>query len=857
MINLGKHCRWVILSVLILGILVSPGIIKDAGSEELENWPLWPTSPYLNTVFEKYTVPYPPLAFTIVGQDRDFLAWVITQEQTELPYSWGSVLYLSNLLTGVVSSSEEEDEDTFFTGSNIMKMVNKGDPTSFGTVIHDNFTSFIIPAHDPDWTVVSYDIGGSFGSSMDIANQYMPAEWWTGWFSWASSESPVKGPGNAYVVCDSGHAAPVLNWIDNIWVEEMPGFSAFKTYLSQNIYGSASTKWGDAVLYITTNEGWLHMIRTNTAYDYFQSRFTAMPTPAFQFSPYHYYYYEEYGYFPRLTTLDGFIGIGDIEIDGSIDDGGADNWRRVLFGSTGMGNSLVAKSPVSAEEDIWDKELDAVINSDDVNIFAMSGDYPSIAEGHSFGLYAVTVAEYPDVTPSSPELLWSISNAYWENNGSTEGAIAIDGNMYSREEVVSSTDYSGYLDLKLSLTRPTIGLVESGDNGRIWGEIMVGVDSGDNFNIYHIDANTGKLLYDPILLCHALDYYEGSNIAYWDTDYEAGFPTRLAPIAHNVDDVSGGAATLNLQSRAVLDEVYIHLSNGNLYVWSPQEYVSNDEGPLHLMKMYYQMSLKKTLGINAYSKSQLGAASMQDMDATYMRTSINNGNSTSTYHRFVALVIKDGEGEYDPDTDTETKDDIRLLLVLDITNIRKYVEQNNDVITLDPAALGRGNQTVILPLTTAYEGSDYRYGWQMYLAGADPSTDKYWNQDIAISSPIFYNGRLVLASYEPDNNQSHIYVLPITKENIDYLANTVSPTGETYLKQAADSYALEEGATIITYPGIEFTGGAAIDEQGNVYVGTSDGSVISEDISGLLPPLPGSGSAYEGEGDVLYWKVIE
>ncbi|MBN1333085.1 MAG: hypothetical protein JW971_04905 [Synergistales bacterium] len=692
---------------------------------------------------------------------------------------------------------------------------------------------------------------------MDIANQYMPDDWWTAWKSWASSNSPGKGPDNAYPVCDSGHAAPVLNWIDNIWVEEMPGFPAFKTYLSQNIYGSSSSmKWGDAVLYISTNEGWLHMISTNTSSDYFESRFTAMPTPAFQFSPYHYYYYEQDGYYPRLTTLDGFIGIGDIEIDGSNNDGGADNWRRVIFGSTGMGNTLVPKDDAVSGSDIWDKELAEVTGSEDINVTAISGEPPTNLDGHSFGLYAVTVAEDTGVTPSSPELLWSISNAYWLDNGSIEGSIAINGNMYSREAVLSSLDYSGYLDLKLSLTRPTIGLVESGDLGRIWGEIMVGVDSGDNFNIYHIDANTGKLLYDPIRLCHALDYYEGSNIAYWDTDYEAGFPTRIAPIAHNVNDISGGATTLNLQSRAVLDEVYIHLSNGNLYVWSPQEYIDNDEGPFHLMKMYYQMSLKKTLG-GDYGKSQLGAASMQDMDATYMRTSINNGSSTQTYHRFVALVVKDGEGEYDPETDTETKDDIRLLLVLDITNIRKYVEENNTPIVLDPAALGRGNQTVILPLTTAYSGSDYRYGWQMYLAGADPSTDKYWNQDIAISSPIFYNGRLVLASYEPDNNQSHIYVLPITKENIDYLANTVSPTGETYLKQAADSYALNEGATIITYPGIEFTGGAAIDEEGNVYVGTADGGVISEDISGLLPPLPGSGSAYEGEGDVLYWKVIE
>ncbi len=844
-----------ICSLLIGLAFVLYPLTKFSHAVDLENWPVWPVSPYLNTVFEKYTVPYPPLSFTIVGQDRDFLAWVITEENIEnTNESWGSVLYLSNLLSSNVESSDETG--TFFADrNNIKAMKNTGLATSF-TSDGSDFTPLILPSHVPVWTVAFYDIDSETYSA-DIANQYMPYSWWDSWLAWASFDDDRlagKGLGGAYSVCDSGHAAPVLNWIDNIWVEEMAGFSDFKSYLSQSVYNPVSDPWGDAVLYITTNEGWIHMISTNEG-DYFQSRYTAMPTPAFQFSPYHYYYYEKNGYFPHLTTLDGFIGIADIESS-------PENWRRVLFGSSGMGNKLVAKGDVDSVPDIWDKELSEIL-SPDIDVTEISGDVPSLGNGHSFGHYAVTVAEDPDITPSSPELLWSISNSYWLNNGSTEGVIAINGELHSRDDFATSQDYDyrGYLDLKLSLTRPTVGLVENSGNDRLWREVMVGVDSGDNFNIYHIDANTGKLVEAPIPLCHALEYYDGSDIAYWDTDYEAGFPTRIAPIAHNEDDISGGATTLNLQSRAMLDEIYIHLSNGNLYVWSPQQDLNKEEsletpeGPLLLMNMYYQMSLKKTLG-GDYSKAQLGAASMQDMDATYMRTSVNNEENIQTYHRFLALVVKDGAGEFDPETGVETKSDIRLLLVLDVTNIRKYME-NNTPIVLDPAALGRGNQTVILPLTMDYEGSDYRYGWQMYLAGADPATDKYWNQDIAVSSPIFYNGRLVLASYEPDNDQSHIYILPITKENIDLLADTTSPTGETYLKQAGDSYALEEGGTIITFEGIEFTGGAAIDEEGNVYVGTADGGVISQDISDLLPDLPGSGSAYQGQGDILYWKVIE
>ena len=834
---------WCLLSVM---------ICMPAFSDVLDNWPLWPSSPYLNLAFQKYTRPYPPLSFTIVGQDRDFLSWVITVENPEpddtYDASWGSVLYLSNLAetNDVVSS----DTDNPFYQGDTTAMPETGPGSEFLSLQPSDLEALILPSHVDSWAHATFT--GSPASG-DIANQYVPSSWLDSWRD-EFALAQAKGPGGNYFIADSGHSSPVLNWVDNYWVDTIEGFSQFENYLNQ---AYQDEYWGDAILYLATNEGWVHAISTNESY-YFEEKWSVMPLPALQLSPYHYYYRQENGsYYPRLTLMDGFLNIGDIEVSPGV-------WRRVLLGTTGMGSSLKAKADAAtSNDDIWDLEVHS-ISSDITAVNEISGDQPVITDGHTFGLYAITVAESADVTPNDPELLWSISNAYWRENGVAKGKIFIDGVPYSRSDLVYSNDYGGYLDLKMSLSRPVTGFVEDSSGNRLWREILVGIDSSDHFSIYNIDANTGRLVQDPIELCQALDYYSGSNIAYWDTDYEAGFPTRVGAIAHNENDVPGGGATLDLQTKAVMNEIYIHLSNGNLYVWSPQEDMDNGvaaEGPKLLMKMYYQMSLKKTLG-GDYSKAQLGAASMQDFDATYMRTSVNNEGNLQTYHRCLALVIKDGEGEYDADTDTETKDDIRLLLLLDITNILKYAEDHPDQpIILDPASLGRGNQTVILPLTTDYSGGDYRYGWQMYLAGADPATDKYWNQDIAISSPIFYNGRLVLASYEPDNNQSHIYVLPITKEDIDYLASKPvdpdNPTGDTYLKQAADSYALQEGATIITFEGIEFTGGAAIDEEGNVYVGTADGSMIRQDISALLPPLPGSGSAYVGSGDILYWKVIE
>lgn len=852
MIRKGTCFSRMRMSTVLIGCLFILVLCLPAFPEVLDNWPLWPSSPYLNIAFEKYTRPYPPLSFTIVGEERDLLSWVITVENPEpddtYEASWGSVLYLSDL-TGTNNVVSSDVDNPFYLGSQSI-MVSPGTGFDLSGLHSTDFEQLIIPSHVQIWTHATFSGNPASG---DIANQYLPTGWLDDWRS-NFAVAQVKGPGENYIIADSGHSSPVLNWVDNYWVDTIEGFAEFEDQLDQAYLDEG---WGNAILYLATNEGWVHAISTSSS-SYFQEKWSLMPLPALQFSPYYSYYKQENGsYYPRLTLLDGFLNIGDIEVSQGV-------WRRVLFGTTGMGVSLKAKSDAtSSNDDIWDLEIHE-ISTDIVGVNEISGDRPVVTDGHTFGLYGITLAESTDITPANPELLWSISNSYWKENGVAKGKVFIDGSSYSRASLQSSTDYSGYLNLKMALSRPVIGFVQDSSGNRLWREILVGVDSSNYLNIYYIDANTGRLVQNPIQLCQALDYYSGSDIAYWDTDYEAGFPTRVAAIAHNENDQSGGGVSLDLQTKSVMNEIYIHLSNGNLYIWSPQEDLDNGiaaDGPQLLMKMYYQMSLRKTLG-GDYGKAQLGAASMQDFDATYMRTSVNNDGNIQTYHRFLALVVKDGEGEYDPETDTETKDDIRLLLVLDISNILKYSEEHPDhPIVLDPASLGRGNQTVILPLTTDYSGGDYRYGWQMYLAGADPATDKYWNQDIAVSSPIFYNGRLVLASYEPDNNQSHIYVLPITKEDIDYLASKLldpsDPSGDTYLKQASSSYALQEGATIITFEGVEFTGGAAIDEEGNVYVGTADGTMIQQDIRGLLPPLPGSGSAYVGSGDILYWKVIE
>jgi len=825
----------------ILTVLVCFSVISmscPCYADTLDEWTLWPSSPYLGAVFEKYNRPYDPLAFTIVGQDRNFLSWTIIMANSSYDYesSWASVLYLSNLNSDPPEVTSSDSGTSPFYSGTLKYMIHDGhsgyDFSTSSYVGTDDMKDFVIPSYSQEWS--SADIVESGVSSVDIiANQTFP--WGEEWLNFLTQQS--RGPDPKYYIADSGHSAPVLTWTDNYWVSEMEGINNGENFFNYLDSVYSSENWGEAVLFYMTNEGWVHMLGTDTESGYFSEKIATMPLPMMQFSPYYEHFKQEYGYYPRLTLADGMIEAVDIEASPG-------HWRRVLLGSSGMGSRLIPKSPALEDQvDIWDLETEQ-------DIQYIHGEQPVYAaDAHSFGLYALNVAESPDITPSSPELLWSVSNAYW---GENEGVIIRNGSIQEHSAITSgNTALYGYKDLKMSLSRPTAGFTEDpSDSSRTWNEVIIGIDRDHDFNAYVIDPNTGGLLADPVFLSSSLDFGDGVLTPYWDTDYEAGFPTRCGAVASNL---SGSKYSLQLQNNAQLNEIYIHLSNGKLFQWDIQEWSENGTGPRLVMEMYYQMSLKNAIG-NDYKKTALGAASMQDFDATYKRTAINE-DSGEAYHRFVAFVVKDGTGEYDEETSLETKDDIRHLVVLDITNILKHYDNNGDLIILDPAAFGRGNQTVILPLTTEQDGSDYRYGWQMYLAGADPSEEKYWNQDIAISSPIFYYDRLILASYEPDTNNSHIYVLPISKEDMDYLA---SDPGGNRLRKSGNSYYLEEGGTILTYDDTQFAGGAAIDEEGNIYVGTSDGDMVERNLGEFLPSLNASGgSGYVGSGDILYWKVVD
>ena len=837
------------------------GLIVASPAETLPDWPLWPKDPHLNIVFQKYITPYEPLAFTTIGENRGFLTWVVVHEN---PYpktggiytyneAWGGELFISDLaLSGGVKSSQSEpcsfftgEEKVMFDGSTFLDL-------NSDTVDMADWKGYLLPNYvAAGWTAVNPE-----GSSADIANEYFSPAVSLEWHDFLTGN--VKGhPGDPglFKIADSGHSSPVASLVDDYWVAGMDGFSAFRTYLAGRY---AVEHWGDAIIYLQSNEGWIHAIGTEKGINYFRGKWSIMPMPSFIFSPFQADYKKHNGYFPHLTLLDGPINVGDIELD---DTPGV--WRRVLYGSTGLGVDLIAKpdAVVGDNDDIWDYETGLQVDT-------ISGDRPDV-KGHAFGLYALDVAQQSDsISPANPKMLWSVCNTYW---GSDAGKLFVGKGAYDASSAPS--EYRGYMDLKASVARPITGFVTQTGGGRRWKELLLGIGRNNYFNIYAINANTGAVGTEDVfpLIC-ATDFGndgDSKTVPYWDIDYESAFPSRIAAVATNDFNGPYGSSKLSLQTEANLREVYVHLSNGDLYLINPQEMHDNPPSysPILLAEMYYNLNFSKTklpdLYNGDYKNTLLGAASMQDLDATYMLTAEGEDSGERKYHRFLALVIKVGTRFFDPDgtLSDETSDDMRMLVVLDITNILNKETAAGRHLVLDPATWSRGNDTAIFPLV----GDDYTYGWMMYLAGGLARNSKYWQEDIAISSPIFYCGRLILATYEPQSSASHIFVLPITKENMDEMAND---SLEARLKQVGIDYSLvvddpetdEHEGVLIAYDNVKFAGGAAMDDSGNIYVGAiSDGSytTLSENLGDMLPDEFSPKNSYNGHGDTIYWKVIK
>jgi len=780
-------------------------LISKSGGTGVSNvtgWPLWPTSP---TGYEGSIV-FDPLSFTIVGGDRKLLSWA-----KPIPHDvffWNGNLFLSDLDAGVVNDAISSGDVVF--GSRNLQYSLGSDSTGSslsGISVSVLQSMATVPEYVEHWQIVN---------SKDISNQYFPH---TG--NWTSFLEGKKGSSNAYLG-DPGHASAVLVWPENIWLEQMSGYAGgdhpYKDFLN-DVWSSDIV--GDALLCLSTNEGFVHGFGTEP----FSEKWALIPVPALQHALYQKHLWSTNGdtHPPRLNLLDGPLGFGDIESEQG-------TWRRIIVGSSGSGMHLVNKP-----EEAWTNESGDIHTSDvDQMIPSYSRNNP-----HAWGMYAVKIAENDDGTgdgtgPGSPKVLWSVSNNFWEElSGDVtldKRVLAVNDTVMRDNSNIRSSNYAEYSDILLSNCRPVVGLTGSGDY-RQWHVIFAAIDRDENFHLYDVDANTGAILQviplgkPPYIAMNGLfdpeTYSEPSEDpnAYnfdgiWDPAFEWKFPTRMAAVAKDTvrDNDPSDLSSVQLDRRPLLKEVYVHLSNGALYQWNVSESPSSTNPRLIMVNSYGYS--EDELYDDEYEGHVVAGPSTQDMDATYLLPL--QDSITDEYHRFVALAVKGGK---------KPKGDLRALVVLDID---KIIADNN-VLSIDERHYGHGNKDRVDYLEN-YEG------WFTLLAGGDASDGKYWNEGIAISAPVFSNGRLILATYQPDTNTSHVY-------------NT--------LARPEDKAVIVENET--AYVGTEFAGGATLtlNEEGEavIYVGTIDGGIISQDLPEASWLQDVSAPGLSGPAEVLYWKV--
>lgn len=787
-----------------------PGVLQ----QRISDWPLWPTkpsSPYDSILFE-------PLSFTIVGSERNYLSW-----SENIPGSsgsvWGGKIYLSDLNASTTYTTESTS--VFSTRSlNFWRGIEEA-TFSLKSLSRDDIG--VLPEYIEEWVLVSDDMVQVWVSNQDIifddVNSFV--EDWEFFL-----EGRTKGDDSSHIG-DTGHASPTMVYVDNIWIANLPGYRAYRKFLT-NAYQTGG--WGDGILLVPTNEGILH----GFSLEPFVEKWGVMPFTVQALG----YYQEarriltglltESWTMPRMNLLDGPLGFADVASD---TDGA---WRRIVVGTSGTGLTLENKPSVFFEEEYSRLNRPETLGANLISQYAAK----TRNNPHFWGIYAVNLADNgtDQVLPTAPELLWSVSSVYFEEDSTAKGAVFVNGARYernndgTRDEGEVSDSYKGYQDIRLSCARPVIGMTVDNNGNKKWHVLLVGITHDGHFRLYDLDPDTGEILENIDLGNYPTLYRDGAGTVLnnsltdlsstiggsfgdicWDERFEWKFPTRIGAIAkdqvrdQNPDDLT----QVRLYKDPLLKEVYVHLSNGALYRWDVSQPPSTTNPEMVALSIYDYTYTDADTGEEF---SIVSGPSTQDFDGTYLPVD-------DEYHRFLALVLKGGK---------EPKGDLRGLASIDVDRI---LASDKVFVINAENAWGHGNKDRV----DAFEDD---MGWFVLLAGGDASEGKFWNEVLTVSAPVFIDGRIVLAGYQPDTGTSWVY-------NID--------------AQPEDQAVIVDDQT--AYENTEFVGGATInnsgpDGQAVIFVGTDTGVAASQDIEGVQWDTGvGSGTSGSDAMQIVYWKT--
>lgn len=793
---------------------------------QVDNWPLWPikpSPPYDSIIFD-------PLSFTIVGSDRNYLSW--SEPIPNDDNVWGGTVLLSDLDTSTVTTT---DSDGVFPTSRSMGFWQDvaGTKQNLNQLTAEDIG--VLPRDVAEWVTVSADT-----ASVEVSNQEVVGAWLSAWRNFLAGDD--KGGGGLSYIGDTGHASPTMIYVDNIWIADMPGYRSYKTFLKTTYQ---SEGWGEGIILVPTNEGFLHAFAT----EIFEEKWATIPFPGQALG-----YYQEARKVasgadeePRMNLLDGPLGFADIEGE---EEG---TWRRLVVGTAGTGLTLENKSAgyysieYLADEGFGTTEALAANLTD--QYAPKTRNNP-----HFWGIYAVNLADNgsDNVAPSDPELLWSVSTVYFEEDSTEKGAVFVNGTRYDRSSE-DLDDYQGFRDIRLSCARPVIGVTEGDDGNRQWHVVFVGITHEEEFHLYDLDAETGEILEDINLGNFKTNVYKDGagttdsilglddlsstlkvslSEVVWNERFEWKFPTRIGALAKDrIRDVTpDNLSTVQLYRTPLLKEVFVHLSNGALYRWDVSKEPSSTNPVLVALSVYqsdFSDPDPESDDVADQKDVFVAGPSTQDFDGTYLE--VLPEEREREFHRFLALPLKGG------DSSDGKKIDLRALVVLDVDNI----VESGEVFLISQSntwtSFGQGNKDRV-----DYAGD---YGWSVPLAAGDANDGKYWNEVLTVSAPVFLDGHIILAGYQPpeDGESDHtswIYNLDAQPDDNQVIVNQQTPYFDT-----------------------EFVGGATInnsgpDGQARIFVGTSTGTTVSQDIEGVRWETGvGSGTSGSDAMQILYWKT--
>lgn len=770
--------QWPKILIALLFVILTWGLVYAATT--LTNWPLWPT-PAARPNYD-----YGPISFTYVN--RDMLSYVEFQkpatDSDEYPAKywwktspfntvwetilsgttfsapsqiWGSQIHISKATNGnitTVTGSYPTTRKIFWGSSSPPQDLASANPDALATIFRQYS---VIPKYISE-AVPWFTLNGNKYDNQPFRPNISP-NWLTGWLEFLKSTTSKAGRGMA----DSGHASPLLVWPDNTWLKGMDNFLSYQASMK-----ASYSNWGEAVGFISTNEGLLHAFSTNAKNPIspYQEQWTFMPMPALQLGIYQKYLLETRDTtttinMPRTTFLDGPITVHDVEISPG-------TWRRFLVGTTGVGSFLLPK---------------------EARVFTKTGEWgvsstPDIASsnntalGNAFGIYTIDVTSI-DV----PFERWSLSGINWPTKN--ENQVFKNG-----VELTSPGNFSFVKNIRRVTARPVIGYTRD-NNGRKWHLLLAGIDTDLKNHIWDIDILTGQIIKEKTL---SLELTPDLLLQ------DQVFPTRITPA------LPWG------ETSPLLTEVYIHFSNGDFFkVDLSRNFTDSFTGK-------GTTSNPKRLAYFSYNHGNAsgGAASTTDFDVTFL-----NVSDDVTPHRFAAIAIQIGKPGWAGDGARNG------LLVLDLTKLEK--DYDTSPSKTYPYSVVFGPSTGYQPGTTN-ETISMPYGYVAFLI-----VDVAKEELDLLSSPIFYDGKIVFASVgqketgpKPRPFYSRVYVT------------------DPFAAGGTDLEPLVNEQT-------QIVGGAIIDTGGNIIAPRADGTTFSADL-GLDPPgAGGGGSGNLPAVETLFW----